>query len=245
MRCTTLLLAPFLLFLTFSTPAPAAEHEAVGKIERRDPRFDELIATDAKIEKLADGFQWSEGPVWVKNETGGYLLFSDVPENTVYRWSDADGLSVYLKPSGFTGPDPDYKGKERGSNGLTLDKDGKLVLCQHGDRRVARLVSRDAKGAPTYETVADKYEGKRFNSPNDLCFDKDGNLFFTDPPYGMSVQGDNAPEKELPFNGVYRRSPDGKVTLLTKELARPNGVAPTQTPSPSSSSSRDTASSRW
>lgn len=203
--------------------SPRKPRETVGRIDRLDPALDELVAPDAKIEKLADGFEWSEGPVWV-NEDGGCLLFSDVPRNVVYRWSERDGLQEYLKPSGFTGED--YKGSEAGSNGLALDKNGKLVLCQHGNRQVARLLGKpDENLAGEFEVIADRYEGKRFNSPNDLCFDKAGNLYFTDPPYGLSTSGDDAPEKELPFNGVFRVAPDGTVTVLTKDLSRPNGIA--------------------
>ena len=189
-----------------------------GSIERLDPALDKLLAPDAKLEKLAEGFNWSEGPVWVAD--GAYLLFSDVPENTVYRWTERRGVDIYLKPSGYTGDPAEYDGKERGSNGLTLDAEGRLVLCQHGNRQVARL----ADGG-RFVPLADRYNGKRFNSPNDLCFDSAGNLYFTDPPYGLAKSA----KKEIDFQGVYRVSPapapGGKVTLLTHELDRPNGIA--------------------
>lgn len=189
--------------------------EIIGTIERVDPRINDLLPPDAKIEKLAAGFKWSEGPVWIPE--GGFLLFSDVPQNCIFRWKEGEGLSVYMKPSGYTGSEP--RGGEPGSNGLILDPQGRLVICQHGDRRVVR-VERDG----SWTVLADRFEGKRFNSPNDLVFRSDGTLYFTDPPYGL--QG---PERErlgeLGFCGVYRVTPDGKVTLLTKELSRPNGIA--------------------
>src|SRR5690606_9326450 len=150
---------------------------------------------------------------WVP--AGGYLLFSDVPENIVYRWKDGEGVSVFLTPSGFTGDF--YDGRERGSNGLTLDADGRLVLAQHGDRRIARLNPDNH----TFTTVADRHEGRRFNSPNDLVYDRAGNLYFTDPPYGLA----RSAVREIDIQGVYRVTPDGTVTLLIDELERPNGVA--------------------
>ncbi len=188
-------------------------YPTIGQIERLDPALDQLLPTDAKIEKLAEGFNWSEGPVWMPKER--QLVFSDVPENIVYRWREGPGIDIFLNPSGFTGDS--YDGRERGSNGLNVDGEGRLVLAQHGDRRVARL-NPDGK---TFTTIADRYDGKRFNSPNDLCFDRKGNLYFTDPPYGVGP----STKIELDYQGVYRASPDGKVTLLSKELARPNGIA--------------------
>jgi gluconolactonase len=188
----------------------------LGTIERLDPALDALLATDAKTEILVQGLDWSEGPVWSKAQQ--CLLFSDVPQNMVYRWSQEKGLSVYLRPSGYMGSTP--RGGEPGSNGLTMDREGRLVLCEHGERRVARL----EKDGRTQTALADKYEGKRFNSPNDLCFDSKGDLIFTDPPYGLEGQLKD-PKKELPFQGVYRLSANGKLTLLTREITFPNGVA--------------------
>ena len=152
-------------------------------------------------------------PVWVPAEES--LLFSDVPENIVYRWKDGQGVSVFLTPSGFTGEH--YDGRERGSNGLTLDAKGRLVLAQHGDRRIARL-NPDNR---TFTSVAERHEGRRFNSPNDLVHDRAGNLYFTDPPYGLA----RSAVREIDIQGVYRVAPDGEVTLLTDELERPNGIA--------------------
>ena len=188
----------------------------LGSIERKDPRLDPLIPKDAKIEVLAGGFKWTEGPLWDKK--GGALLFTDIPNNRVMRWSPKDGLKEFLKPSGYTGKD-EFKGYEPGANGLAFDKDGSLVLCQHGDRRISRL-DKDGK----FVTLVDKYNGKRLNSPNDLAFAKNGDLYFTDPPYGLPKAMDD-PAKELDFQGVYRLKANGELTLLTKEMTRPNGIA--------------------
>ena len=199
------------------TPAGAQESASrtLGTIERNDPRLDKLIPPGAKVERLAEGFDWSEGPVW--DRKGRFLLFSDVPMNTVYRWKEGmPKPEVFLKPSGYTGSTP--RGGEPGSNGLILDPQGRLVLCQHGDRRVARL---EADGS--FKTLVDNYQGKKLNSPNDGVYHSDGSLFFTDPPYGLLGKNDD-PKKELPFNGVYRLSPRGELTLLTKEMTYPNGI---------------------
>jgi gluconolactonase len=203
-----------------AAPLPGAraadKYPSFGTIERLDSRLDALVPKDAAIERLASGFTWAEGPVWFP-EDGGHLLFSDVPQNAVYRWKKPGRLSVYLRPSGYTGSTA--RGGEPGSNGLLRDSHGRLVLMQHGDRRVARLNERDE-----FETVAGSYEHKAFNSPNDGVFKSNGDLYFTDPPYGLE-KGVDDPKRELDFQGVYRVSPDGKVTLLTKELSRPNGIA--------------------
>jgi gluconolactonase len=193
-----------------------AQYPTLGTIERKDPRFDKLIPPDAKLDKLADGFDWAEGPVWVP--AGKYLLFSDIPKNTIWKWKEGQGISLYLKPSGYSGSTP-FTGREPGSNGLALDKEGRLLLCQHGDRRVVRQ-EKDGK----LTVLADRYQGKRLNSPNDLCLKSNGDLYFTDPPYGLPGQMKD-PGKELDFQGVYRLSPQGGLTLLTKEMSRPNGIA--------------------
>jgi gluconolactonase len=197
-----------------ATVAGGADRRTIGQIDRRDPRLDKLIPAGATIEVLADGFKWSEGPVW--DRAAGRLLFSDVKSNTVHAWSESGGISVFLKPSGYTGSEP-FTGPEPGSNGLTIDAKGRLVLCQHGDRRVAR------REGDTFVTVADRFEGKRFNSPNDLVYAKDGSLYFTDPPYGRPKTFDD-PDREIPWQGVYRVTPDGKVSLLVKDLKAPNGI---------------------
>lgn len=188
---------------------------AIGKIHRDDPRFDKLIPPDAKIEVLASGMAWAEGPVWVKD--GGHLLFSDIPRNSVMMWKPGAGVSLFLKPSGYTGS-VEY-GAEPGSNGLVMDPEGRLVSCEHGDRRISRLEKNGGK-----RTLADNYMGKRLNSPNDATFKSNGDLYFTDPPYGLPKNWDD-PRRELDFCGVFRLSRDGKLTLLTRELARPNGIA--------------------
>ena len=189
--------------------------ESFGTLEVNDSNFFTLIDLSAPIQKLASGFDWSEGPVWIKD--GGYLVFSDVPSNTVYRWKEGEGVSVYLKPSGYTGSTP--RAGEPGSNGLTTDSQGRLVLCEHGDRRVGR-VEKDGR----HVTLADKFNGKRFNSPNDLAYKSNGDLYFTDPPYGLEKNMDD-PKKEIPFQGVYRLKPSGELTLLTDQMSRPNGIA--------------------
>ena len=188
---------------------------AVAKIVRLDPRVNEIVPADAKIEKVADGFTWTEGPVW--SRAGGYLLFSEVPKNAIHKWEPTKGISLFLSPSGYHGSEP-FTGREPGSNGLTYDWEGRLVLCQHGDRRISRI---EKDGSQT--VLADRYDGKRFNSPNDLVFKSNGDLYFTDPPFGLPKWYDD-PAKETPFQGVYRLSRDGKVTLLTTELRAPNGV---------------------
>ncbi|MGI9455708.1 MAG: SMP-30/gluconolactonase/LRE family protein [Aeoliella sp.] len=196
----------------------ASQH--VGRIERLDPALDALVPRDARIEVLADGFDWAEGPVWIS--AGNYLLFSDIPPNTIYRWKSGAGLSVYLKPSGYTGAAP--RGGESGSNGLAIDREGRLLLCQHGDRRVARMDAPLDKPQPKFVTLVDNFQGKRFNSPNDLAVHSSGSVFFTDPPYGL-VQQLEDPARELDFQGVYRVDSDGELTLLTDDLPRPNGIA--------------------
>jgi gluconolactonase len=190
----------------------------LGTIERIDPRFNDLIAEGAVLEKLAGGFDWSEGPLWV---AGGedYLLCSDTKQNTIYKWQEREGKSVFLRPSGL---DRASRLLEPGTNGLTLDLEGRLVACDHGNRRVYRL----EKDGKTRTTLADRYMGKRLNSPNDLVYKSNGDLYFTDPPYGLMVQGsDEIPERELDFQGVYRLSRDGQLTLLTRVMSRPNGLA--------------------
>ena len=194
--------------------ADAAAPAFAGKIVRLDPAFDQLVAADAKLEKLADGFTWSEGPVWFD----GGVVFSYVPKNVAYRWKEgATAAEVFLQPSGLLTPTPGFR--EEGSNGLALDRQGRLLLCQHGERRVARY-----EGGGKFTALADRFEGKRFNSPNDLVVRRSGEIYFTDPPYGLEKMNES-PLKELPFSGVFRLATDGKVTLLTKSLNFPNGLA--------------------
>lgn len=200
--------------------APAPRPSKGMGIERLDPALDRLIAPDAAIEVLGEGYTWTEGPVWVKN--GGYLLFSDIPNNVIHRWKQGEGVRQYLQPSGYTGKEP--RGGETGSNGLILDAQGRLVLCQHGDRRMARMDAPLESPKPQFTTLADRYQGKRFNSPNDAVFRSNGDLYFTDPAYGMEKQWED-PKREIPFAGVYRRTASGEVTLMTGDMTRPNGLA--------------------
>ena len=207
-----MLLLPIATLLA-ADPAPLPEYKV--SIERLDPAFDKLIPAGATIEKCAQGFNWSEGPAWFQNA----IVFSDVPENIIYKWAPGDGLTaaVFMKPSGMLKPTPGFR--EQGSNGLGVDAQGRLLICQHGERRVAR-VEKDG----TQTSLADKFEGKRFNSPNDLTQTKRGDIYFTDPPYGLDKLNDS-PLKELTFNGVFRLAADGKVTAVIKDLTFPNGIA--------------------
>jgi gluconolactonase len=204
-----------------------------GRLIKEDPRFDALVAPDAKIEVLASGMEWAEGPIWIAkgavapqpamraagsdSTSDGFLLFSDIPRNSIMKWKEGEGLSLFMKPSGYTGI-ADY-GREPGSNGLTVDREGRLTLCEHGDRRIARLAWDGGK-----RTLADNYQGKRLNSPNDLVFKSNGDLYFTDPPYGLPKRADD-PARELDFCGVYRVKPSGELTLLTRDMTLPNGLA--------------------
>ena len=186
----------------------------VGEILRVDPRIDALIPADAGIEKLADGFNFIEGPVWIRGESR--LLFSDVRGNTIYQWTEADGASPFI--------DPVFEGDRTGrgsvsSNGLTLDAEGRLIVCEHGNRRISRL---EADG--TRSVVVEQHEGGQLNSPNDAVYSSDGSLYFTDPPYGLEGLEDS-PMRELDFNGIYRLSPDGELELLVRDQSRPNGIA--------------------
>ena len=194
------------------------QKNTIGSLEFLDPAMEELIDENSQIELLAEGFDWAEGPVWVDRLNG--VLFSDVPNNKVYMWNEKKGLSIFLEPSGMTNYSP--TNKTDGSNGLALDKNGNLILCQHGDRTVARLKKWNFK-KPSFDIIVEKYEGKRLNSPNDLVFDKSGSIYFTDPPYGLKIQDDD-PLKELNFNGIYRWSESKGIELLSKSMKRPNGI---------------------
>jgi len=206
--------ALFSLVLTTGCSAPQPTDHGTGNILRVDPAINEIIPESYKIEKLHGGFQFTEGPVWI-NQGGGYLLFSDIPANAVYKWTPDGQVSDFLKPV-F---EEDYEeGRFVGSNGLLLDPDGNLVLCEHGGRRISRM---GGEGSRT--TIVDKYKGGKLNSPNDAIFHSDGSLYFTDPPYGF-VQQDDDPSKELEFNGIFRLSPDGALVLLNRSQTRPNGI---------------------
>ena len=209
-----------------SPPAPEEEEEmaasmppadtGAGTILRVDPTFDALVPLDATIEKLADGFEFTEGPVWVRRgEPEPHLLFSDIPANAIKKWSPSEGVTDFMNPV-YDG-DPGER-TQVGSNGLLIDGEGRLILCEHGNRRVSRI---EADGSIT--VLADRYDGKRLNSPNDAVFHSSGWLYFTDPPYGLAGQDDD-PTKELDFSGIYRLSPEGDLELLVSDQTRPNGI---------------------
>lgn len=202
-----------------STPPAPKNYKTIGTIVSLDPELDSLINPTAAIEIIAEGYDWTEGPLWLEDEKA--LLFSDIPPNKIFKWTESKGAQLYLTPSGYTGSVP--RGGEPGSNGLLLNKDGKLVLCQHGDRRMALMDAELNAPAPRFITLADNYQGKKLNSPNDAIFRSNGDLIFTDPPYGLEKNADD-PAKELPYQGVFKLS-NGQLTLLTDSLTRPNGLA--------------------
>lgn len=189
-------------------------------IERMSPELDAIISTNAKVEVIAEGFEWVEGPVWIEDQK--MLLFSDVFKNRIYKWTAAKGKELYLEPTGYTQATP--RGEELGSNGLAVNRKGQLVLCQHGDRRIAIMNAPLEHPKPVFTTLANQYDGKKFNSPNDLAIKSNGDIYFTDPPYGLE-KGVEDPAKELPYQGVYKISKEGTVTLLIDSLTRPNGIA--------------------
>lgn len=198
---------------------PAIEASGVF-IERTDPQLDQIIGPGTEVEVLAEGFDWTEGPLWLEQENK--LIFSDIPPNTIYSWSESEGKQVYLTPSGYTGEAE--RGGEVGSNGLLLSPEGNLVLCQHGDRRMAAMNAPLGAPEPDYTTIVDSYQGKKLNSPNDATFAINGDLYFTDPPYGLEGNIDD-PLKELEFQGVYKLDTQGQMHLLTNKMTRPNGIA--------------------
>lgn len=203
-----------LLFAAFRLPAQNPKG-----IVRMDEEFYRVFTSGKFPEVISKGHTWTEGPLWI----AGRLLFSDAPSNTVYQWTEAGGTSVYLRPSGFTGEKS--ASREPGSNGLLADLQGNLVLCQHGDRRMARMDAPVSHPESRFITLADRYKNKRFSSPNDAVMNSAGEIFFTDPPYGLPSQSDADPGKEIPFNGVYKIKTNGEVILLVDSLTRPNGIA--------------------
>ncbi len=216
-----------LIILTLMTALSAFSQD----VQKLDPALDKLIASDAKVERVATGFnKWTEGPVWTRD---GSLLFAEIPANNINRWKPGQKAEVFIHPSGYLGTEP-YGGPEPGSNGMTLDADGRVTVAGHARRNVWRLESVDPKAQIT--VLADSYQGKKLSSPNDLVYKSDGSLYFTDPPYGLPTQGDQDPLKEQQINGVYRipgarqqkpgAPPDrDKLQLIIKDLARPNGIA--------------------
>lgn len=199
---------------------PKQSYTTIGSLEKIDPALDSIISPNAKAEIIAQGFDWSEGPLWLEDKK--MLLISDVPHDTVFQWTEEKGKQVYLTPSGYT--DTLKRGGEMGSNGLLLDKNGQLVLCQHGNRQMARMNATLDKPLPEYVTIANNYKGKKFNSPNDAVYNSKGELFFTDPPYGLEKNMQD-PKKEIPFQGVYKVNTKGEVELMVDSITRPNGIA--------------------
>ncbi|MEO6916783.1 MAG: SMP-30/gluconolactonase/LRE family protein [Chitinophagaceae bacterium] len=211
----------FAVLLSFLFSSCKLNHkEKLVEFETIEPVFRTIINSSAESRVICEGFDWCEGPVWIADEK--MLLFSDVPKNRIYKWTEEGGKQLYLSPSGYTGTLK--RGGELGSNGLAIDNQGKLIICQHGDRRVARMDSPISSPTASFTTIADNYLGKKFDSPNDLVVAANGDIYFTDPPYGLEKNtGD--PLKEMARQGVYRISATGKVTLLTDTISRPNGIA--------------------
>ena len=210
---------PLLLIIILISCQNKSSYKTIGEIERIDASLDSILSPIAKPEIIAEGLDWSEGPLWIEKDK--MLLFSDVPRDTVFKWTEEKGKEVYLTPSGYT--DTAKRGGEMGSNGLTTDNDGNLILCQHGNRQIARMDAPLDKPVAKYISIANAYQGKKFNSPNDVIYNSKGEVFFTDPPYGLEKNMDD-PKKEIPFQGVYKVKKNGEVVLLTDTLTRPNGI---------------------
>jgi gluconolactonase len=209
----------FLLLAVLTGCATKKTYRTIGTIERLDPSLDNIISVDAKPEIIADSLDWSEGPLWIeKTKT---LIFSDVPQNTIYQWTEEKGKEIYLTPSGYT--DTAKRGGETGSNGLTLDNEGNLILTQCGNRQIALMNAPLDKPAANFKSIANNYNGKKLNSPNDVVVSSTGEIFFTDPPYGLEKNMKD-PKKEIPFQGVYKVKKNGEVILLTDSITRPNGI---------------------
>lgn len=214
---TNILLVIFLLIVNVNF---AQKTKTDAAIIMNSQKLSEIIPDYLQVEIIGEGFEWTEGPLWLPTENK--LIFSDIPKNSIFEWTEKSGTQLYLKPSGYTGKES--RGGEAGSNGLLLTDKNELVLCQHGDRRMAKMNTTLSSPKADFTTLAGNYNGKKLNSPNDAVYDKQGNLYFTDPPYGLE-KNDKDPLKELDFQGVYKVDKTGKITLLTKELSRPNGIA--------------------
>jgi len=227
--CAAILSAPLMLGLAGMNK----QFETAGSVEKTDPGFDALVPPEARIEKVGTCCKWLEGPVWIHpGSLWGYLLFADIPGNRILRWVPNGAITTFMNKTGYIGSEP-FTGPESGSNGMTLDHRGRLTIAGHARRDVYRLEHLNANAAVT--VLADRYQNKRLNSPNDLVYARDGSLYFTDPPYGLQKQDDTDPLKELSFNGVFRirdatsheagAPPDpGKLDLIIKDLNRPNGI---------------------
>ncbi|HIF85601.1 MAG TPA: SMP-30/gluconolactonase/LRE family protein [Gammaproteobacteria bacterium] len=202
----------FIALLPTSNAVSQTSAAGAGTLLRIDPAMDALVPANARIEKLSGGFAFTEGPVW--HRRFGHLMFSDLRSNAIHIWDDAEGLSTFMQPV-FEG---EIETSSVGSNGLNIDSQGRLILMEHGNRRVSRMENGNTV------VLADNYQGKRLNSPNDSAYRSDGWLYFTDPPYGLAGLEDD-PARELDFNGIYRLSPDGELELLESGQTRPNGIA--------------------
>ena len=209
------LLLAAVLFYAF-----AREGERTAHFEFFDPMFNQLIDTSAQFEVIGEGYAWSEGPVWVEEQQ--ILLFSDLPNNVIYKWKDGEGITEYLKPAGYTGQQ--QRGGQKGSNGLILGRNESLIIAQHGDRRIARMDAPLTSPKPNFVTITDSFNDKKLNSPNDLVQHSNGGIYFTDPPYGIE-EGNGDQSQQLAFQGVYYLAPSGKLHLVTDKLSRPNGIA--------------------
>ncbi|HKJ79932.1 MAG TPA: SMP-30/gluconolactonase/LRE family protein, partial [Prolixibacteraceae bacterium] len=210
-----------LIIASFFMVSVNAQMEKPGsKIIVNDKQIHQLIPEGATIEILTEGHEWTEGPLWLPEQNK--LIYSDIPKNSIFEWSEKGGKKLYLKPAGYTGTIS--RSGEGGSNGLLLNDKGELVLCQHGDRRMAKMDAPLSKPKAKFVTIAGNYNNKKLNSPNDAVFHKNGDLYFTDPPYGLA-KNENDPNKEIDFQGVYKVDKNGETVLLTDELSRPNGIA--------------------
>jgi len=208
-----------LLLLLMLGSCSTRDYPSTGSIDRLSPELDRIIKPGTLPEILAEGFEWSEGPLWLPEQEK--VIFSDIPNNSIFEWSEGEGLKLYLKPSGYTDTIP--RGGETGSNGLLLDEAGKLVLCQHGDRRMARMTATLDAPEARFETIAHAWKGKTFNSPNDAVFTSNGNLYFTDPAYGMELRYED-PRRDMDYTGVFLVTPEGEVSLQLQHLSAPNGI---------------------
>ena len=209
-----------ILILFVISEVNSQHYKTDARLIVNDTKIHQIIPENVQIEMLAEGHEWTEGPLWL--ETENKLIYSDIPQNAIFEWSENDGKKIYLKPAGYTGNAK--RGGETGSNGLLLNAEDELILCQHGNRRIAKMNSPLSQPSSNFISLAELFEGKKFNSPNDAAFHKNGDLYFTDPPYGLEFKMDD-PAKEIDFQGVYRLEKNGKVSLLAKELSRPNGIA--------------------
>lgn len=212
-----MMLKPLIFSLLLSYNMDISKPAETGQIIAFDPRLEQIVDRDAEVELLADGMQWTEGPVWVS--AGDFLLFSDPALNTIYRWDEQNGLTEFINPSGYEGGPP-YS-SEPGTNGLLINHEGDLIACDHGNRRIAKIdVNTKQK-----ETLVGHWEGKRFNSPNDISQHPNGDYYFTDPPYGLPDREHDSVNREIAENGVYRLKSNGEVEQIVSDLARPNGIA--------------------